>query len=126
MNMMLAVEVESIRKLATDDQYRAVLYILCDENFKPVPGIVITGVGGDIKSESNRTPFVILKDGRGDYGSDFDDPSDRFFRTNLRSKYIRPGELFTTWTADSEQPTGTSETSFRIRKVTPLAGLLAA
>jgi len=91
-----------------------------------VPGIVITGVGGDIKSDSNRTPFVILKDGRGDYGSDFAEDSDRFFRTNLRSKTIRPGELFTTWVSDSERPNRTHETSFRIKKVTPLAGLLAA
>ncbi len=126
MNTMLAVEVESIRKLRTDDLLRAVLYILCDEDFKPVPGIVITGIAGDIKSDLNRTPLVILKDGRGDYGSDFEDPSERFFRTNLRSKIIRPGELFTTWWAKPEQPNRTYETSFRIKKATPLAGLLAA
>lgn len=125
MNMMLAVEVESIRKLQTDNLYRAVLYILCDDNFKPVPGIVITGIAGDIKSDANRTPLAVLKDGRGDYGSDLEDP-DRFFRTNLRSKTIRPGELFTTWWAKSEQPDRTHETPFRIKKVTPLAGMLAA
>ncbi|SHH26328.1 hypothetical protein [Bradyrhizobium erythrophlei] len=85
-----------------------------------------TASRGDIKSDFNRSPFVILKDRRGDYGSDFDDPSERFFRTNLRSKTIRPGELFTTWSADSEQPNRTYETSFRIKKATPLAGLLAA
>jgi hypothetical protein len=126
MNMMLAVEVESIRKVQTDDLYRAVLYILCDDNFRPVPGIVITGIAGDIKSDANRTPLVILKDGRGDYGSDFEDPSDRFFRTNLRSKTIRPGELFTTWWATPEQPNRTYETAFRIKKATPLAGMRAA
>lgn len=123
MNMMLAVEVESVRKLHTDKLYRAVLYILCDVNFKPVPGIVITGIAGDIKSDANRTPLVILKDGRGDYGSDFEDPSDRFFKTNLRSKTIRPGELFTTWWTQANR---TYETSFRIKKATPLAGTLAA
>ncbi|MBR0852580.1 hypothetical protein JQ543_32955 [Bradyrhizobium diazoefficiens] len=126
MNMMLAVEIESVRKLPTDEMYRAVLYILCDHNYKPVPAIVITGVAGDIKSDSNRIPFVILKDGRGDYGSEYDDPSERFFRTNLRSKIIRPGELFTTWWSTAEQPHRINETSFKIKKATPLAGTLAA
>jgi len=127
MNTMLAVEAESVRKLRTDELYRCTLYILCDDNFKPVPGVVVTGISGDLKSESNRIPLVILKDGRGDCGSDYEDEHDRFFRTNLRSRTIRPGELFTVWWKNKlQQRNREIETSYRITKVTPLAGLLAA
>jgi hypothetical protein len=122
MNMMFAVEIESLPNADDDEIYRAVLYVLCDENRKPVPAIVITGVAGDLGTSSNRTPFIILKDGRGDYGSDFEDPADRFFETNLRSKTIKSQELFTVWWATAEQRARQIETSFRINKTTLLAG----
>lgn len=122
MNMMFAVEIESLPNADDDETYRAVLYVLCDENRKPVPAIVITGFAGDLGTSSNRTPFLILKDGRGDYGSDFEDPADRFFETNLRSKTIKSQELFTVWWATAEQRARQIETSFRINKTTLLAG----
>lgn len=126
MNTMLVVEVESVPKLPSDDLFRAVMYILCDKHLKAVPGIVITGVAGDITSDADRTPFIILKDGRGDYGSDYEEQAERFFKTNLRTKVIRTGELFTVWSSEPSRPYRTHETPFRIKKVTPIAGQRAA
>ncbi|OSJ13747.1 hypothetical protein BST63_18875 [Bradyrhizobium canariense] len=126
MNTMLVIEVESVRKLQSDILFRAVMYVLCDRNLRVVPGIVITGVAGDIRSDADRTPFVILKDGRGDYGSDYDEDAERFFKTNLRTKAIRQGELFTVWWSEPDQPSRTHEATFRIKKVTPIAGQRAA
>ena len=122
MNTMFAVEIESLPNANDDETHRAVLYVLCDENRRAVPGIVITGIAGDLSSSSDRTPFIILKDGRGDYGSDFEDPADRFFETNLRSKTIMPQELFTVCWATAEQRARQIETSFKIAKTTHLAG----
>jgi hypothetical protein len=122
MNTMLAVEVESLPNAYNDEVYRAVLYVLCDPKSKPVSGIMITGVGVDVKGSSDRWPFVILKDGRGDYGKDFNSPLARFFETNLRSKTMKPLELFTVHSPDPEQVARQIETTFRIRKTTALAG----
>lgn len=122
MNAMLAVEVESLPNAYDDEIHRAVLYVLCDSQLKPVPGIMITGVGLDMNGSSDRWPFVILKDGRGDYGRDFNTPLARFFETNLRSRKMKPLELFTVHAPDPERPARQIETTFRIRKTTSLAG----
>jgi hypothetical protein len=119
---MLAVEVESLPSVHDSEVHRAVLYVLCDSELKPIPGIMITGVGVDVNGSSDRWPFVILKDGRGDYGKDYNCSLARFFETNLRSKRMKPLELFTVVSPDSERVTRQIETTFRIRKTTPLAG----
>jgi hypothetical protein len=121
-NTMLAVEVESLPNAYNDEAYRAVLYVLCDSKTKPIPGIMITGVGFDVNGSSDRWPFVILKDGRGDYGKDFNSPLMRFFETNFRDKAMKPLELFTVLSAESEHAARQIETTFRIRKTTALAG----
>jgi hypothetical protein len=122
MNTMLAVEVESLPNAYNDGIDRAVLYVLCDPKLKPIPGIMITGVGLDVSGRSDRWPFVILKDGRGDHGKDFNSPLERFFETNFRSKTMKPLELFTVRSPDPEQPARQIETTFRVRNTTVLAG----
>lgn len=121
MNMMLAVEVESVPTTHDSDHHRALLYVLCDRKRKPAPGIIITGVSGDLTS-SERWPFMINNDGRGDLGAAYEDASDRYFETNLRSKTMKPQELFTVTSADPEQPNRQVETTYRIRKTTHIAG----
>lgn len=122
MNTMLAVEVENLPNAHDVEIHRAILYVLCDPKLKPIPGIMITGVGLDVSGSSDRWPFVILKDGRGDHGKDFNTPVARFFETNFRSKTMKPLELFTVHSPDPERPACQLETTFRIRKITPLAG----
>lgn len=122
MNTMFAVEVESLPNPLDEEIHRACLYILCNPERRPVPGIMITGVGGDPNVGLDRWPFMINKDGRGDHGAGFKKPAERFFETNLRSKTMEPLELFTVLWADPEQPARQIETTFRIRSVTPIAG----
>lgn len=114
---MFAVEVESLDKL-----YRAFLNIACDSRRKPVPDITIAGWGVDPAGSSDRWPFVITKDGVIDNGKSYTTSAERFHETNLRSKTIKPLELFTVLWADKEQPARQIETIFRIRKATPIAG----
>jgi hypothetical protein len=100
----------------------AFMHVLCDGKRKPVLGIVITGIDGDVRVSSDRRPFVILKDGQGDYGSCLEGEPDRFFQTNFRTKPMTVGELFSVTSCDPDQPAREIATTFKIVEVTPLAG----
>lgn len=120
MNTMFVVEVESLPDPHDEEIHRAPLHV-CDQEQRLVSNIMITGVGGDLSSPDRR-PFL-NKDGCGDHSAGFKKPAERFFETNLRTKAIQPLELFTVVWVDPEQPAGLIETTFRIRNVTPIAGL---
>ncbi len=45
-------------------------------------------------------PFVLLLDGRIDYGCDYTDDAVRYIRTNVRERLVRLGELMTTHEKD--------------------------
>jgi hypothetical protein len=123
MNTFYAVKVQSKPKPGEEIQ-RAFMHVLCDSERKPVAGIVITGVYGDVGVSANRYPFVILKDGQGDYGSSAEGELDRFFQTNFRTKSIVPGELFSSTSADPDQPAKEITTTYQIVEVEPLTGHL--
>ena len=118
---MLVVEIESLPTAKDPEIHEAVLYVLCDQARMPAPGIMITGVGGEMAS-SERWPFFINKDGRGDWGAACESESERFFETNLRCKPMKVSELFTVFGADPDWPGKQIETTFRIRKTTAIAG----
>ena len=123
MNTFYAVKVESKPKPGEEIE-RAFMHVLCDSKQKPVPGIVITGVYGDVRASSDRYPFIILKDGQGDYGSCAEGAPDRFFQTTFREQTIKTGEYFTTTSCDPDQPAREIATTYVIVGVTPLAGHL--
>jgi hypothetical protein len=116
MNTFYAVKVES-RPKSGEEIERAFVHVLCDGERKSVPGIVITGVYGDVSASSNRYPFVILKDGLGDYGTSAEEAPDRFFQTNFRTKSIVVGELFSSTSAGPEQPARETTKTFEIVEV---------
>jgi hypothetical protein len=118
---MLVVEIESLPTAKDPGVQKAVLYVLCDDKRMPAPGIMITGVGGD-QSSSERWPFFINKDGRGDWGAACEDESERFVETNVRGKPMKVFELFTVIGTDPDWPGKQVETTFRIRKTTSIAG----
>jgi hypothetical protein len=118
MNTFCTVKVESKPEPGEEIQ-RAFLHVLCDGGNIPVRGIVITGVYGDVSDSSNRCPFVIMKDGRGDYGSYAEGRPDRFFQTNIRTKPLVAGTRFTT-SGHHDQLAKEVTTTYEVVEVTPL------
>ncbi|MGA7807077.1 hypothetical protein [Bradyrhizobium sp.] len=118
---MLVVEIESLPTANDPGIQEAILYVLCEPSCMPAPGIMITGVGGEMKS-SERWPFFINKDGRGDWGAACEDEGERFFETNMRGKPMKVSELLTVKAAHPDWPGKQVETTFRIRKTTAIAG----
>jgi hypothetical protein len=121
MKTFCTVKVESQPKPGEEIR-RAFMHVLCDSERKPVSGIVITGIEGDIRFSSDRRPVVILKDGQGDYSSYLEREPDRFFQTNFRTKRIVIGEFFSVTSCEPDQPAREITRTFRIVEVTPLAG----
>ena len=117
MNSFYAVKAISIPTDADEVSEPAVFHVLCDERSMPVPGIFITGISGDLKDSHDRCPFIILPDGRGDYGAACDGEPDRFFGTNFRSKRIAKGELFSVQYVDTDRASKEFEATYKIREL---------
>lgn len=122
MKTFCAVKAASIPISRDEESAPVVFHVLCDENRKPSPKIFITGISGDLKDSSDRCPFVVHADGRGDYGAACGEEPDRYFHTNIRSKRIEKGGLFTVWYFDKDRGKAECEATYKITEVTPLAG----
>jgi hypothetical protein len=61
---------------------------------KIVERAVLFGFTGQVPSSFY--PFVLLADGRIDFGSDYADDEIRFIQTDLRERPVRLGEVMTT------------------------------
>ncbi|TKT70879.1 hypothetical protein YH63_005335 [Afipia massiliensis] len=98
MNVHYALKVESIREDSDDELEEALLYVTCNEEALPVPGIIITGVGGNLNTPEELFPLIITNEGKGDYGSSFNwvkrPKFDRYFYTDIRHVRIEVGAEF--------------------------------
>jgi hypothetical protein len=115
---LLCVKIRERHPVKGDVPEVAVLHVLCNQENRPLPNIMILGVGGELQ-DSSRAPLVILKDGRGDYGS-FYGGAGRFFHTNLRERVMRIGELFSVDYRDEDRPAHEEAMTFEITEVIPL------
>jgi hypothetical protein len=121
MNTYFAVDAQSLPNADDPEIHRALIFIVCDKQRKPKHDILITGVGGGL-NDPDRAPFIVMPDGSGDNGSECKNKEERFFDTNIRTKTMKPREVFTVWWSPEEQPARRIETTWRINKITPLAG----
>lgn len=121
MNTYFAVDAQSLPNADDPVIRRALILVVCDKQRKPKRDFLITGVGGGL-NDLDRAPFIVLPDGRGDNGSECKNDEERYFDTNIRSKVMKPREVFTVWWSSKDQPARRFETIWRINKTTPLAG----
>jgi hypothetical protein len=122
MKTFCSVQASSIPNSADEESEPVVFHVLCEADRRPSPGIFITGISGDLKDSSDRCPFILHADGRGDYGAACDGEPDRFFNTNFRSKRMEKGELFTVYYVDRDRGNRELTATYRITSVRPLAG----
>jgi hypothetical protein len=120
-NTYFAVDAQSLPNADDPETHRALILVVCDKQRKPKRDMLITGVGGRL-NDLDRAPFIVLPDGRGDNGSECKNDEERYFGTNIRSKVMKPREVFTVWWSSKDQPARRFETTWRINKTTPLAG----
>jgi hypothetical protein len=121
MNTYIAVDAQSLPTADDPEIHCALIFVVCDTQRKPKRDILITGVGGGL-NDPDRAPFIVMPDGSGDNGSECKNKEERFFDTNIRTKTMKPREVFTVWWSPKEQPALRIETTWRINKTTPLAG----
>jgi hypothetical protein len=117
-----SVQASSLPNSVSEESSPVVFHVLCEEDLRPSPRIFITGISGNLKDSSDRCPFILHADGRGDYGAACDGEPDRFFNTNFRSKRMEKGELFTVYYIDSDRGNRELTATYRITNVTKLTG----
>lgn len=113
-----------IHLVQVDPNYQSDNYLLdieLDDSMTPLPGQIFFGVWGKVTDPEYRYPFLLLQDGRIDFGALYELGNlERFHRTNLLSKKLTAGELLSAWERDPDAPALEREYTLRVSKITPL------
>src|ERR1051326_404600 len=99
MKSLLAVKAEPRIR----DEAGPLLIYAVSNNERSNNKIMFMGIYGDYAASDDRYPFVLLADGRIDFGAELAGRPDRFFQTNFRCKRMEQGELFSVIGRDPEQ-----------------------
>jgi hypothetical protein len=77
-----------------DEEFNNITFELAIDKKEIAPNMIFFGFLGSLKQDDALYPFVLLGEGQLDFGSSFEDASDRYGRTNIRTRPIEIGTLF--------------------------------
>ncbi len=118
MTTLLAIRVEP-RDNVQEYDAPFLFQVACDANHRPLKQAAL-GIWGMLEDSDDRQPFILLADGRMDFGSEFTEDPDRYFQTDLLAQKIQVGATVAITAPDRDRTGVEHRLTCEITKVVPL------
>jgi hypothetical protein len=103
-----------------DEEFNNITFELAINKKEIAPNMIFFGFLGSLKQDDALYPFVLLGDGQLDFGSSFEDDTDRYGQTNIRTRPIEIGALFSTKMTIGDPPR-LRESTYQITQITHIS-----